>query len=61
MHTLTFVVASLFFLVAVLVTAYGLLHWTSHPLRARRNLTIGYTMWLLGILAAAIVFIVFSE
>ena len=60
MHTVTFIVALVFFLTAAIITGFALAQISKNEARARNTLTTGFSFWLFGIVLAAILFGFFS-
>ena len=60
MHFVTFIVALVFFLIAAILFAFGLLKLYQGKGPARGLISNGFMIGLLGVLIAAIVFVVFS-
>jgi len=60
MHTVTFIVALIFFLIAAIISGFALVQISKNEARARNTLTTGFSFWLFGIVIAAILFGFFS-
>jgi hypothetical protein len=60
MHIVTFIVALIFFLAAAIISGFALAQISRNEARARNTLTTGFSLWLLGIVLAAILFGFFS-
>ena len=60
MHTVTFIVALFFSLVAVIIAGVALGRMSKNDARARGTLAAGFGFWLSGIVLAAVLFIFFS-
>jgi uncharacterized protein YacL len=60
MHTVTFIVALVFFLIAGIISGFALAQMSRNEARARNTLTTGFSFWLFGIVLAAILFGFFS-
>jgi hypothetical protein len=60
MHTVTFIVALVFFLTAAIITGFALAQISKNEAGARNTLTTGFSLWLFGIVLAAILFGFFS-
>jgi len=60
MHTVTFIVALIFFLIAAIISGFALVQISKNKARARSTLTTGFSFWLFGIVLAAILFGFFS-
>jgi len=60
MHTVTFIVALIFFLTAAIISGYAIAQISRNEARARNTLTTGFSFWLFGIVLTAILFGFFS-
>ena len=60
MHTVTFIFALVFFLSAAIVSGFALAQISRNEAGARNTLTTGFSLWLFGIVVAAVLFGVFS-
>jgi len=60
MHTVTFIVALIFFLTAAIITGFALAQISRDEAKARNTLTTGFSFWLFGIVLSAILFGFFS-
>ena len=60
MHTVTFIVALVFFLTAAIISGFALAQISRNEAKARNTLTTGFSFCLFGIVLAAILFGVFS-
>ncbi|MFC1986024.1 hypothetical protein ACFLWC_03420 [Chloroflexota bacterium] len=60
MHTVTFIVALIFFLIAAIISGFALVLISRNEARARNTLTTSFSFWLFGIALAAILFGFFS-
>ncbi len=60
MHTVTFIVALIFFVIAAAVFGYALAQLYRGDLRARNTMMTGFGIGLFGVVVAAILFGFFS-
>ena len=60
MHTVTFIIALIFFLTAAIIAGYALAQISRNEARARNTFTTGFSFWLFGIVLSAILFGFFS-
>lgn len=60
MHTVTFIVALIFFLTAAIIFGLALVKVGRNEAGARNTLVTGFSFWLLGIVIAAVLFGFFS-
>ena len=60
MHTVTFIVSGLIFLVSGIVYVTALVQQSRDNTKGRGLMTTGFSLWLFGIIMAAILFGLFS-
>ena len=60
MYIVTFIVAAVFFIIAAIFSGVALAQIARNKPQARGTLTTGFTLWILGILVAAVTFGIFS-
>ncbi|MDD5039425.1 MAG: hypothetical protein PHN78_08960 [Dehalococcoidales bacterium] len=60
MHTVTFVIALIFFLIAAIISGFAMVRISGDKANARSTLTAGFSFWLVGIVLASLLFGFFS-